>query len=45
MNANLALRYEEGACQHNQALALVLEFDRIRRERKLRPIVTKQAKQ
>ena len=45
MNANLALTHEERARQHDQALALVLEFDRIRRERKLRPIATKQAKQ
>ncbi len=36
MNTNLALTHEERARQHDQALALVLEFDRIRRERELR---------
>ena len=33
VDASLALTHEERASQHDQALALVLEFDRIRRER------------
>jgi hypothetical protein len=33
VEASLALKPEERARQHDQALALVLEFDRIRRER------------
>lgn len=33
VEASLALTHEERARQHDQALALVLEFDRIRRER------------
>ena len=33
MEASLALTPEERARQHDQALALVLEFDRIRRDR------------
>jgi hypothetical protein len=33
VEASLALTPEERARQHDQALALVLEFDRIRRER------------
>ncbi|HTQ31825.1 MAG TPA: hypothetical protein VMI53_11505 [Opitutaceae bacterium] len=36
VEASLALTPEERARQHDQALALVLEFDRIRRERELR---------
>ena len=33
VDSSLALTHEERARQHDQALALVLEFDRIRRER------------
>jgi hypothetical protein len=33
MDANLALTHEERARQHDQALALVLEFDKIRLSR------------
>jgi hypothetical protein len=44
VEASLALTHEERARQHDQALALVLEFDRIRRERELRAIATKRAK-
>jgi hypothetical protein len=33
VEASLALTPEDRARQHDQALALVLEFDRIRRER------------
>ena len=34
---SLALTHEERARQHDQALALVLEFDLIRRERDAKP--------
>jgi hypothetical protein len=33
VDASLALSHEGRARQHDQALALVLEFDRLRRER------------
>jgi len=33
IDASLALTHEERAQQHDQALALVLEFDQIRRDR------------
>lgn len=36
IDTNLTLTHEERARQHDQALALVLEFDRIRRERESR---------
>jgi len=37
VDASLALSHEQRARQHDQALALVLEFDRIRRERDAKP--------
>ena len=37
VEASLALSPEERATQHDQALALVLEFDRIRRQRSEQP--------
>jgi hypothetical protein len=37
VDESLALSHEERARQHDQALALVLEFDRIRNERDAKP--------
>jgi hypothetical protein len=37
VDASLALAPEERAKQHDQALALVLEFDRIRQQRSEQP--------
>jgi hypothetical protein len=37
VDESLALSHEERARQHDQALALVLEFDRIRTERDAKP--------
>jgi hypothetical protein len=43
IDASLLLTFEERARQHDQALALVLEFDRIREQRSEQPQPTSAA--